>query len=266
MGAVLSADQKQHFVDHGYLLVPRAVEEEPRVSALRAIYATLGDREGMNPDWMDAYKRLSFVPELRQDPVLSRLVNEGPVAGILEDLLKPDGALIYREPEVKVLFPVCGSDTDATCRLPRLDGIISPSKPFPKGRVDNFTGSALLVLDGGATARTTVLVWPGSHRRYQSHLGMVGAESLLAGPPELDLGDPAQLELGTGDVLVLHYMTARFVREQTDIDLGVYVKFDFDVQGHDSVWWKNGFHWDDLTDIWHDWHGIASVNRSGIGG
>ncbi|MEO1268928.1 MAG: phytanoyl-CoA dioxygenase family protein, partial [Myxococcota bacterium] len=91
---------------------------------------------------------------------------------------------------------------------PHLDGFPTLLNGLDgKGGVTPFTVLVGVFLQGepGPYAGN-LTVWPGSHRRHADYFRRRGPRALQEPMPRLELGEPKQLELRPGDVVLAHYL------------------------------------------------------------
>lgn len=246
----LSHAQKQHFVTHGYVQVPGVVPRVMVDAALRAINHSIG--EGMHPDEMPRLRAQSYCPELRQQPVITDLLNATPALRLAESLIGAGQIAPVTSGQIALRFPSLIDPPPAP--QPHLDGMHTPTNGVPAGEIYSFTmllGVMLSDLDGPFAGN--LAVWPGTHRIYESYFRSRGPQSLLQGMPEVELPEPVQLAGRAGDVVLCHYQLAHGVCANVSPHVRYAVYFRLHHVRHAEQ------KWDAMTDIWREWDGVREL-------
>jgi len=206
----LGREQKQRFIDQGFLTVEQAV---PRVyvnRALRAINHSLG--QGRDAGDVKELNARSWCPELGGTPVITDLVNRTPVHQLAEDLIGEDRLCPVTNGQVPPHFPRA-LDVDASTVKPptgHIDGIGTSTNGIDEGVYRRFfTGLAVVLLcDLPEGWMGNFTVWPGSHHAVCRHLTEHGHEVLSQGSPRIDWDiEPHMCTGRAGDVIFCHYLT-----------------------------------------------------------
>lgn len=252
MSVLLSPGQKRSFVDDGFLVVRDVVPTVMRDRALRLINAALGEHKPHRVA-NDVFTGHENCDPLQHAPEILSLLSESPALAIAEQLTEPGALPASRCCQVAVRFP--GPDALSEPMkpdTPHLDGIPNRANGLPAGKVFPFSVlvgiylSDLMAPDSG-----NFVVWPGSHRAIESHVrahpeGWFDAEGFGPAPeglPALELGEPVQVVLRAGDVVLAHYQLAHSVapNHSPHIRYAVYYRL-----AHRDI----NFDWSQLRDMW----------------
>ena len=267
MTVLLSSAQKQAFVDDGFLVVRDMVPAVARNRALRMINAALGENKPHRVA-NDVFTGHENCDPLQHAPEVLSLLTETPALSVAEQLTEPGAIPATRCCQVASRFPQ--PDPPLKARqpfIPHLDGIPNRANGLPAGKVFPFSLlvgiylSDLMEPDSG-----NFVVWPGSHRAIESHArarpeGWFDADGfgpLPEGLPPLELGEPVQVLLGAGDVVVAHYQLAHSVAQNLSphIRYAVYYRL-----AHRAV----TFDWSQLRDIWRCHPALAEFTSPASG-
>jgi hypothetical protein len=229
---------------NGWALFPGAVSNELVGAATHAIRADLARH--YDPSRQREYDNISYCPELRGKPPITKLLTHSSARAILDralgwDEIAHDGGqiAIRKARNVDKAYPP----------EPHIDGIPSRSNGLAPGSgISNFTalvGVFLTRLDTEFAGNFTV--WPGSHGRLEAYFRDRGREAMQEGMPQIELGDPVQLFADPGDVVVCHYQLAHTAAVNVSSNDRIAVYFRTWLKGIEER------RWDLLTDIWNGW-------------
>jgi hypothetical protein len=250
----LTREQKAHFYEQGYALVPNAVPRERVDAALRAINHSLG--EGMDPAKLATFRAQSYCPELQKDAVITDLYNGTPVRGLVESLTGAGQIRAIASGQIALRFPAAPGAPGAAPRqpVPHLDGMYTPTNGVPQGRIMSFTmlvGVALSDVDEPFAGNLTV--WPGTHRLYERYFRERGPEALLQGMPDVPLPEPVHLTARAGDAMLCHYELAHTAAPNHSPHVRYAIYFRAHHVDHDRQWKQA------MTDLWLEYPGMHDV-------
>jgi hypothetical protein len=244
----LSPAEKRALRDEGYVVRRGLVAREQVLSARRAINASLGSN-GISPEQLPVFRARTFTPELVAAPELLGLFTASPLASFAEAALGVGNVRPPKEAQIALRFPTTGNASPA---VPHIDGISAPGNGVPPGMLFHFTALAAVFLsDVTDPNRGNFTVWPGSHHRVAEHFRAHGPQSMVAGFPELDLGQAHAIQAAPGDALLAHYALAHGIAPNTGPDVRYAVFFRLYHRDHEN------FGTQPLTDLWAEWPGVA---------
>ena len=246
----LSYRQKCDLYDRGFVkiegVVPRAMVD----AALRAINHSMG--EGMAPERMPIFRAQSYCPEIQREPVITDLLNRTPAWSLAESAIGSGRIQPVTGAQVALRFPNLNDEPGRAS--PHIDGMHSPTNGVPQGQILNFTALAgILLSDVPGPNAGNFTVWPGSHHLLQAHFQEHGPESLLAGLPQVSLGEPMQITGKAGDIVIAHYELAHGVTPNVSPSIRYAIFFRLHHVDHDA------HRWESMTDIWLQWEGMREV-------
>lgn len=245
-------EQKREIYEQGYVKLSGVIPQIMIDEALQAINHSIG--EGMDPKEMPKFRAQSFCPDVKNETVISDLVNRTPVMTLAESLLGEGNLREIRGGQIAVRFPTLHDPPPAP--RPHLDGMYSPNNGVPEGTIQNFTMLVGVYLsEVQRTYAGNFTVWPGTHRIYEEYFRTHGAESLLNGMPPVDLPEPLQVQVKPGDVVFSHYQVAHGVAANVSPHPRYALYFRLRHVRHADDWKAR------MTDIWLDWPGMESVVR-----
>lgn len=252
----LSDDRAGSLREEGFCVFKGVVSDDASGAARRAIYSAL-DRDGLDPAWLDVYRRESFAPQLRRDPRILGVLGGASATRALDGLFGA-GRLRTEDPAaIRLEFPSLPSDRDPHV-VPILDGWIRPSRQFPEGDLINYTALAVAQLtDATAGDDGGIVVWPGAHTAMMSFIQEHGARSLRSGFPNIALPEPRRIPLRRGDLAVVHYLTPRALAPNQGAQINTSIHFRLHNVDHYSTFWNSGLHWSAITDPWKEWPGVV---------
>lgn len=254
MAVLLSPGQKRAFVDDGFLVVRDVVPAVARDRALRMINAALGQQK---PDRVvnDVFTGHENCDPLQHSPELLGLLSDSPALSVAEQLTEPGALTASRCCQVASRFPVHDPLSDPkkpAPAIPHLDGIPNRTNGLPPGKLFPFSVLVGIFLsDLAAPDSGNFVVWPGSHRTIESYaracpggwFDVDGFGPPPEGLPPLELGEPIQVLLRAGDVVLAHYQLAHSVAQNLSphIRYAIYYRL-----AHRAI----NFDWTQLCDIW----------------
>ncbi len=248
----LTREQKEHFHEHGYVLVPQVIPTATLNAALRAINHSLG--EGIDPAKLATFRSQSYCPELQRQPVITDLYNGTPVRELVESLIGAGRVRLVAGGQIALRFPIAPG-TAPRRPVPHLDGMYTPTNGVPQGRILSFTmliGVALSDVSEPFAGNLTV--WPGTHRLYERYFREHGPEALLNGMPDISLPEPVHLTARAGDIMLCHYALAHAAAPNAAAHVRYAVYFRASHVDHDTQWKQA------MTDIWLEWPGMQPVS------
>ena len=227
----------------GYAFFHNLIPKPLVIDACEAIKCDLADN--YNPRRKMEYDNQSYCPTLRGTPVITALLRESPISGVLDDLLGWDN---IRHDGGQIAIRKAHNHAQAIAPVPHIDGVPTGLNGLCGDEIRNFT--ALVGIFLTKTPRTfagNFTVWPGSHHVYERYFRERGRQCMRELPPNLDLGQPVQLMADMGDVVLCHYQLGHSAAVNTsNVDRwAVYFRIAF----HDI----RDRRWQLLTNIWEGW-------------
>lgn len=181
MKSQLTRQQKEKFIENGFLHIPSAVPMNMVHAALRAINHSIGEvgKTGADPT---RYRVDSHCHELRHTPVLTDVFNRTAVRDLTEDLLGPGNMQPVEEVQIAARFPLAPG-IEASPIEGHLDATGTGTNGAPTGSyLRNFTVIAVVYLvDVPAPYSGNFTVWPRSHIEARDFFQRVGHEVLTQG-------------------------------------------------------------------------------------
>ncbi|HUJ66967.1 MAG TPA: phytanoyl-CoA dioxygenase family protein [Acidimicrobiales bacterium] len=249
---LLNAGQKRAFVEDGFLIVPDVVPASARDRALRMINNALGQNQpGRVANYV--FSGHENCDPLQHAPEVLGMLTDSPAMSLAEELTEP-GRLIApsccmvasRFPEGQPLPEPQKPDT------PHLDGIPNRTNGLPAGKLFPFSVLVGVYLsDLTRPDSGNLVVWPGSHRTIESYAtahpeGWFDAEGYGPPPiglPAIEIGEPVQVTLRAGDVVLAHYQLAHSVAQNLSphIRYAIYYRLAHRDTRYD---------WSQFRDIW----------------
>jgi ectoine hydroxylase-related dioxygenase (phytanoyl-CoA dioxygenase family) len=250
VAAPLTGAQKDSLRNRGYVVLPGVIPRTHLEAALRAINSSLG--RGLGPEDVARFRAQSFCPELQKADVILDLFRDTATSTAAASLVGPEGLERVTTGQIALSFPAEGK-ASARPPHPHLDGMYTPDNGVPAGSILSFTMLAGMVLsDVDGPDAGNLVVWPGSHRILEGYFRARGPKSLLAGMPEIDLGQAEPVFARAGDVVLCHYQLAHAAGPNTSPHIRYAVYFRLKRKGHDRL------NWECLTDVWREWPGISA--------
>jgi hypothetical protein len=252
----LTEEQKHEIIERGFVRVPGVVPKQKVDAALRAINASFG--EGIDPNQLVTFRAQSFCPELRQDPVITGLLNDTPAWSLAESAIGKGRIKPVDRGQLAIRFPIAG---DPELRLGgHLDGRHSPTNGVPKDDIRNFT-----MLFGVALSDVTqawsgnLALWPGTHVLYEQYFREHGFEVLRKGGkegmPSIEEPEAEQQMAKAGDVFLVHYQVKHGTVTNTSPLPRYAIYFRLNHVDHDQQKFEA------LTDVWLEWEGVRPLGR-----
>ena len=254
----LTRQQKEEFVENGFLHVPSAVPLDMAHAALRAINHSIGEvgKTGADPA---RYRVDSHCHELRRTPVLTDVFNRSSIRDLTEDLLGPDNVQPVEEVQIAARFPLAPG-VEAPPIEGHVDAAGTGTNGAPKGSyLRNFTVIAVVYLvDVSAPYSGNFTVWPKSHVETRDFFRRVGHEVLARGEPDIEelTGEPVMLTGRAGDVFLCHHL----IQHTGGPNLSPHVR-------HAVISRIKHRNVDELdlggfTDMWREWEGVADLTAA----
>jgi ectoine hydroxylase-related dioxygenase (phytanoyl-CoA dioxygenase family) len=249
----LTADQVEQLFHDGWVRLPAAVASSEREAALRAINESLG--RGIDPREVETYRARSFCPELQPQPVITDLLYRSGAWRAAESLLGEGRIEQVTRGQIALAFP---TRSVAGGLHPHLDGMYTPNNGVPPGQVLSFSMLAgVLLSDVPAASSGSLIVWPGTHRLYETYFRDRGPQCLLDGMPPVPLPEPVPITGQAGDVVLCHYQLGHTAGPNTSPHVRYAVYFRLKHVDHARQ------RWECLTDIWREWPGVREVVAAG---
>ena len=251
----LAHAQKLSLVTDGYAIIPGAVAPIQIDATLKAINHWLG--KGMPPEKVNEYWKLSFCPELRDQPLITDLMNLGCVHELTESVIGIGKVPAVPQGQIALRFPTFSDDKADSAG--HIDGMYPPSPANPNGVLNNFTAVVGIQLsDVSKPGMGNLSVWPGSHRRTAEYLRDAGPQSLYGGIPKIDYGEPVQMVATAGDMIIMHYLLVHGVTHNHAPHTRYALYYRPKHADHDREAKQS------MTDLWRHWEGIGEdVIRAG---
>lgn len=241
---MISDEQFGGLRQNGWALFPGTVSSDLVTSAIAAIKADCA--ENYDAARQREYDNVSFCPDLRDKPPISKLLTHSTGRSIL------DRALGWHEIEFspgQIAIRQAHNTDKPYPPVPHLDGIGNGANGRLAGSsISNFTallGVFLTKVDAEFAGNFTV--WPGSHHRLEEYFRNRGPRAMQEGMPQIALGQPTQLLVNPGDVILCHYQLAHAAAVNLSANDRMAIYF--------RVWLKGieKRRWELLTNIWDGW-------------
>lgn len=246
-----SDQQKQRFIEDGYVVIPNAVPRVMVDAARQAINHYIG-QHGMPPDELEMNRAQTYCRPLTQTDEIVRLFNDTPVFDLTESLLGAGKVSRASSGQIGLRFPA-PPFADAAPPRGHLDGIGSGKNGSNVGEYHRgFTGFAVVYLsDVPAAYCGNFTVWPGSHLTVEQHLEQQGVDVLTRGCPQCDWPrDPVQVVGRAGDAVIAHHQLIHTAAPNTSANIRYGIIFR--LRHVDCGDFANKAY----TDIWHEWEGL----------
>ena len=242
----LTQDQKKKIYQDGYVILPALAPEKLTNVALRAINHSVG--KGMDPKDVPSFRSTSYCPELRNEPPIVDLLHKTSLWRIAESLIGKGKLRLMGPPQIALRFPAMETPGELH---PHLDGMYSPNNRVRKGTLQSFTMLAGVFLSNIPNQFWgNFCVWPGTHRLFEEYFRKHGTEMLLKGLPPVEMPEPEQVLVQTGDAMICHYQLAHTVV----LNVSPYVRY--------AVFFRlahadHSIHQQEaLKNLWLEWPGI----------
>ena len=248
--------QKKQFYTDGYTVVRGAIPQVMVDDALRAINHHIG--EGIDKSQVHIYRSQSFLPELKNEPVITDLFNKSSIVPLAESVLGEGAVPEAIGGQIALRFPSL-QDPPPEPR-PHLDGLHSPNNGVPAGEVRNFSMLVVVLLrDVDAPYSGNFTVWPGTHHQYEAYFKEHGTEALHKGAsegmPQIDLPEPQFTTGKAGDVIFASYHLGHTAAPNISPNTRYAVIFRI----HHTARPNSQMNLDAMTNMWIEWPGMADV-------
>ncbi|HEX5322633.1 MAG TPA: phytanoyl-CoA dioxygenase family protein [Capsulimonadaceae bacterium] len=247
----LTYDQKKHFFEHGYVVVPGVVPPVMVDSAVKAINHSLG-QEGIDPAQLTKFRAQSYCPEVTNSPEITGLFNATPASALVESVIGEGCLLPVTGCQIALRFP--GYADPPNPSKPHLDGMYSPTNGMKEGTIMNFTALVGVMLSDLPTPYAgNFMVWPGTHRIFEKYFQEHGPQALLEGMPKVDMPEPVGVTARAGDIVIAHYMLGHSASPNVSahVRYACFFRLWHKDQKRDSL--------ETMTDIWKFWPGIRET-------
>jgi ectoine hydroxylase-related dioxygenase (phytanoyl-CoA dioxygenase family) len=246
----LTADQKRHLRELGYVRVPGAVDTPLVERALRAINWDLG--RGIDPAKLPIYQSQTFCPAVTATPAITDLFERSSARAVAESAIGPVHPV--GSGQCALRWPRPPEVAEAKPGAAHIDGTYAPNNGVPAGEIHNFTALACVLLsDVPRPDSGNFTVWPGSHLVHERYFREHGAQALLQSP-KLDLGAPAQITGRAGDLIIAHYLLGHTVAANLSPHVRYAVFFRLNSTALTSANRLGA-----VTDAWRDWAGMGAA-------
>jgi hypothetical protein len=248
----LTTGQRRDFVGDGFVVVEDVVPPSVRRRALRSINAAFG-AGGADRVTNDVFTGHENCDPLQHSEVLLGLATETPALSLAEQVTEPGALESVHCCQMATRFPDPLPDPILPVPdIPHIDGIPNRTNGLPAGQLSPFSVLVGVYLsDLRDEFSGNLVVWPGSHRTIESYvrshpegwLDPDGYGPVPLGLPPMALGEPVQLRLRAGSIVLAHYQLAHAVsaNRSPDIRYAVYFRLRHRDLGYD---------WEQLADIW----------------
>jgi hypothetical protein len=246
----LTPHQIQQFHDDGYLLIPGAVARVAIDAARAAVNHSLG-YDGLPPDDLPRMRQQSYCPGLGKQPVMTDLLNRGPLTPMLESLLGDGQVIPVTSTQIALRFPGHGSSKRSLGG--HIDGVGTGLNGIPKGEMRRgFTALVTVLLaDVLEPWRGNFTVWPGSHHAAQHYFQAATPEQRQQVPPRYELPhEPVQVCGQAGDAVITHHLLWHAAAPNHGPDIRYAAIFRVRQADFDQV--GTAAH----TDMWREWPGV----------
>lgn len=255
---MLNAAQKQQLLQDGYAIVANGVPHEQVVQAKKAINHSLG--KGMSFREAVLGRALGYCSELNTSDAILELFYRSKAEAIVQQLFEGK----YDDVNSGQIALRFSETTDHQCEIPapHIDGLPSPYNGVTKEKYNNFELLVGVFLsDVHECFSGNLTVWPGSHNIIRDYFRSHGADAVLNGMPAVDLGQPQQILINQGDIIVCHYLLAHSVspNQSANIRYAVY----FRISHSERFSWSST-----LTEPWWYWNNRPKIKENktcGIG-
>ena len=255
MTHTLTNEDRDTLLRDGFLLKRGLAGRERAEAARRLINAHVG-KNGIDPAKLATYSTQTYCPEIRDDPLITGLVNNDDVGGVIDELigletLKPVGG-----GQIALRFPRPPSADDGAIKAKfdgspgyHIDGVPYPNNGVPEGEVHNFTCLVGVLLNDQPTPwRGNFTAWPGSHDRVAAHLREHGVDDLAGKKtPHVADGPGTQVTGEAGDVVFANHLTLHGIAPNLSPEVRYNCFFRL---------WSNArgrYAPEPLTDPWREW-------------
>lgn len=240
----LTAKQKRHLAEHGYVklegVVPGVMVEEAR----RSINQALGTEQPKVE--IDRLQRSDEIVNLYHKTPAEELVGSVIDTSMLEPITSAQIALRvpHRVDKKRRMFP-------------HLDGMYHPGNGVKEGTIANFTAlMSVLLSDLPGPDAGNFTVWPGTHIQCADYFREHGAESLLEGMPKIHWPEPVQITGKAGDAVLVHYLVGHTAgyNDSSNIRYATFFRL-IDKRIKEGRWQ------DSMLDPWLHWPGMQEYVR-----
>lgn len=246
----LTYDQKKHFYDNGYVVVPGVVPRVMIDRAVKAINHSLG--QGVDAGNLPKYRSGTYCPELGESREIMDLLEKTPAFGLVESLVGKDDLLTDTDGQIALRFPTLADPPGEPG--PHLDGWISPENGTPEQYIFGFTALiGVFLSDVSTPGHGNFTVWPGTHRVFEKHFQENGPLSLTKGMPKVDMPQPVQVLANPGDIVFAHYLLAHSTGINSSPDIRYTCFFRVKHKKHATESQRM------MTDKWLHWPGIRET-------
>ena len=203
----LNTEQKQRFIDEGFLKVEQVVPQVFINRALRAINHSLS--QGRDAADLGKLNQQSWCPELGQTEIIHDMFNRTPACSLAEDLIGAGNVLDCFHGQVPPRFPQDIEKDVHNVKMPHghIDGIGSGLNGIPKGEYRRGFSCLCVVLLSNLPDdfMGNFTVWPRSHYKVQKFLHQEGRDILKQGIPDIPNIGPMHMCKGqAGDIIFAH--------------------------------------------------------------
>jgi hypothetical protein len=246
---VVMEKQFEHLRRNGWARFPAAVSDDLVAAAMQAIQADLANN--YDPERQSEYDSRSYCQSLRNQPPIAELLSHSSARSILDRALGWDE---IEHDHGQIAIRRARNIDKAHPPTPHIDGSGGRTSG---GGISNFTALVGVYLTRVNTEFAgNFTVWPGSHHLLEAYFRDRGPQAMQEGMPRIGLGNPIQLFVEPGDVVLCHYQLAHtaVVNLSTNDRIAIYFR----------VWLKGieERRWELLSDIWQELPKLSFSIRS----
>jgi hypothetical protein len=257
---MLTAAQKRHFVEEGYLQIAGAVPQIMVNAARRVVNHSIGS-SGAGGENLENNRSAFFCYDILDSLTILAMYNETPVKEIAEDLLGEGNMLPVLRAKTYPRFPLpLGEDPPE----PRghIDGVGNGSNGTAKGEYGRgFSAFAVIYLmDVLEPYSGNFTVWPKSHRTFEAHFKREGHEVLGQGKPHPEMPEPPVMVTGkAGDFIIAHHAMFHTGGSNASPNARLATIARLKHKDCDEIG-KEAY-----LDIWREWPGVHEVLEEAVG-
>ena len=197
--AYLTAAEKGHFKEHGYVVIRRVLGQKVIDDALDVLWTNIEEDRNEPDSWIGKGYR---VVRIGEEEAMRRIVYTDLVFAMAEEIvgketLKTKGGasphLNFSDPTLEWHEPTG-----------HLDGYHTPTNGVPKGTVSAFTLGVTVYLGKVEPRGGGFAVWPGTHKIFAEYFRYHDIDSFKGGVAPFDIGKGMEIAGEPGDVCFWH--------------------------------------------------------------
>ncbi len=243
--AYLTIADKEHFKEHGYVVIRGALDQQVIDDALDMLWNNVEEDRNAPDSWIGKGYR---TVRIGGEEAIRRTVYSAPAFAMAEDMvgkgtLRNEGGVT---PHLN--FP----NPNQEWREPRghLDGYHTPTNGVPKGTVGAFTLGATAYLGKVDARGGGFTVWPGTHKIFGEYFRYHDIDSLKGGIAPFDIGKGVEITGGPGDVCFWHHQLSHTAGP--NLSRNVRIALIGRLRRNDL----DGIKFETPEDMWKYWEGI----------